>query len=217
MLIHYIWLGGDVPHRYKANVDICYKLNPGYQIMVWLDEDVDRLMKEEEEEIQKLYTNHKNLKYNLINKYNLVKYTILKKYGGVYTDLDIKWKKSFNQIANENGYPEHTDVVLTHSAYPKFMIRGELMRVLDDPFIITKQEVFRDCIEYRKEREGKERTDILKPESKEIHTIEPIGPFLLTEWIYNKNIRVGIINQEGYLDARGYYGEHEQMARWKDV
>ncbi len=211
MLIHYIWLGGEIPYKYKANIDICYKLNPGYQIMVWQDGDVDRLMQDEEADIQELYHNPKNL----INKYNLAKYTILKKYGGVYTDLDIKWKKPFSKIQEDNNYPGVNTIIVTHSAYPRYMIEGRIVKVLDDPFIIAPPNIMKECIEYRKEREGKERTDILKPESNEIHEIEPIGPFLLTEWIYNKKIKAGIINQEGYLDARGYYGEHEQRGMWK--
>ena len=211
MIIHYLWLGGDIPHRYQDNIRTCVALNKGYELMIWQDKDTDRLMQDEEADIQELYHNPKNL----INKYNLTKYTILKKYGGVYTDLDIKWKKGFNQVAAENGFPNQVTTIVTHSAYPKFMIEGELKKVLDDPFIITQPGIFKDCIEYRKEREGKERTDALKPNTKEIHEIEPIGPFLLTEWIYYKNIRAAIINQEGYLDGRGYYGEHEQMGRWK--
>lgn len=185
-------------------------LNKGYEFMIWQDGDVDRLMMEEEEDIQKLYTNPKNL----INKYNLTKYTILKKYGGVYTDLDIEWRKSFNQVAADNQYPANKDIVLTHSAYPNYRIGNTIVKVLDDPFIITKPGVMKGCLDYRKEREGKERIDALK-DTNEIHEIEPIGPFLLTEWVYTKEIRASIINQEGYLDWNGYYGSHEQMAKWK--
>ena len=212
MIVHYIWIVGEIPHKYKKNIDICYKLNPKHHYMIWLERDVDRMMKNEPSEIQELYFNPKNL----INKYNTAKYTILKNYGGVYTDLDIEWKIPFNRIEQENGFPIYVDLVTTHSAYPEFMIKGQLMKVLDDPFMIAKQGIFQDCLEYRKERIGKERTDVTKPDSILPHEIEPIGPFLLTEWVYNKNIKASIINQKGYLDWSGHYGIHEQFGNWKE-
>jgi len=67
------------------------------------------------------------------------------------------------------------------------------------------------CIEYRKERMGIERIDEL---TDKIHDVEPIGILLLNEWLYNNNIPHSAFDQEGYLDGRGYYGEHEAKASW---
>ena len=89
MIIHSMWLGSEIPIRYYNNIKIHQQLNPGFHFMYWNDNDVIRLLSD----------------YNLIDvyhtlpfmsKFNLAKYILLDKFGGIFTDLDIKWKKSFN-------------------------------------------------------------------------------------------------------------------------
>jgi len=203
MFIHYIWLGGDIPHKYTSNYRTCSELNPGYQLMFWKDSDINTLLLE-------LGLEKRLPEYaSFISKYNLAKYAVLHKYGGIYTDLDIKWKKSFTQIMVDNNFPG-VDVVLSHSAYPGFCIEGVEVSLLDDPFIISKPNIFGDCLEFSKKR-TRLRID---PETKNIHKAEPIGPFLLTEWVYVKGINIRYFSQAGHLDWNGYYGNHEQLGLW---
>lgn len=84
------------------------------------------------------------------------------------------------------------------------------MRVIDDPFIITNiPNLMGGCVEYRMQREGIERIDEL---TNEVHEVEPIGILLLNEWLYNNEISHSAFDQVGYLDGKGYYGEHEGKA-----
>lgn len=205
MQIHYIWLGGEIPIKYDVNYRTCINLNPGYQIIVWRDSDIDLLLTDLE--LDKLLPTPSPF----ISRYNLAKYAILHKHGGVYTDWDIKWKKSFTQIMMDVNFPA-VDIVLTHPAYHRFYIDGNETNLLDDPFIISKPGLFKDCLEFSKSRDSLR----IDPQTEVIHEAEPIGPFLLTEWVHAKKINVGYFNQVGYLDGNGYYGNHEQFGLWKN-
>jgi hypothetical protein len=135
-----------------------------------------------------------------MGKCNLAKYAVLAKYGGIVTDLDIKWKKPFYQIERDNNFPQ-ADLIVT---YP---FTSDLF---DEAFIIAKPGLFNDCLEYSKQRTNL-KIDISTGEQ---HKLEPIGPFLLTEWINRKNINVSYFSQANYLDGNGHYGNHEQLGLW---
>lgn len=201
-MIHTIWLGSDIPVRYQENINTLRRLNPHYQHIHWQDRDSEKLLSE-----YNLIEEYNSL--NFISKFNLVKYIVLDKFGGIYTDLDIKWKKPFDQIMADQNYGNSIDIILSHSMYPNFYIDDKPYHLLDDPFIIARQGIMKNCIEYRKKR-------ILRidPETNTIHKAEPIGPFLLSEWIYKNKIKIGVFNQERYLDGNGYYGNHEQLGLW---
>jgi hypothetical protein len=201
MIVHTIWLGSDIPVRYQSNIKTHQQLNNGFHFIHWSDNDVIRLLTE---------YNLLDLYYTLsfINKFNLAKYIILDKFGGVFTDLDIKWKKSFAQIINDFNFNQ-VDLILTHSAYSDFYIENKLTVLLDDPFIISKQGILNECVNYRINRELR-----IDPVTNKVHKVEPIGPFLLTEWVHYNNIKVSVFSQEHYLDGVGYYGNHEQLGLW---
>lgn len=202
-MIHTIWLGTDIPVRYQQNINILRKLNPNYPHIHWQDNDLSKILKEYD--IEEVYNS-----VNFISKFNLIKYTILDKYGGIYTDLDIKWKKPFDQIMYDHNFnTNNIDIILTHSLYPNFYIDNKLYNLLDDPFIISKKGILKDCIEYRNKR-----TLRIDPTTNQVHKAEPIGPFLLSEWAYKNNIRMSVFNQDRYLDINGYYGDHEQLGLW---
>lgn len=201
MIVHTIWLGSDIPVRYQVNIKTHQQLNPGFHFIHWSDNDVIKLLTE-----YNLIDLYNTLSF--ISKFNLAKYIVLDKFGGVFTDLDIKWKKPFTQIMNDYNFNQ-VDLILTHSAYPNFYINNELTVLLDDPFIISKQGILNRCIDYRLNRVLR-----IDPTTNKTHKAEPIGPFLLTEWVYNNKIKVSVFNQENYLDWNGYYGNHEQLGLW---
>jgi hypothetical protein len=193
MMIHYIWIGGDIPVKYMSNIKTCSQLNNGYQITYWKDNDIISLISKLD--LIELYNS-----LSFMGKCNLAKYAVLAKYGGIVTDLDIKWKKPFYQIERDNNFPQ-ADLIVT---YP---FTSDLF---DDAFIIAKPGLFNDCLEYSKQRTNL-KIDISTGEQ---HKLEPIGPFLLTEWINRKNINVSYFSQANYLDGNGHYGNHEQLGLW---
>ena len=88
---------------------------------------------------------------------------------------------------------------------------------MDDPFIISKPNVFGSCITYCMNRTNlKYDGDILlKTGRKEIHRLEPFGPFGLTEWLNSNRINFSQFNQKDLLDHKGFFGIHEQRSNWK--
>ena len=192
-MIHYIWIGGDIPVKYMSNIKTCSQLNNGYQITYWKDNDIISLISKLD--LIELYNS-----LSFMGKCNLAKYAVLAKYGGIVTDLDIKWKKPFYQIERDNNFPQ-ADLIVT---YP---FTSDLF---DEAFIIAKPGLFNDCLEYSKQRTNL-KIDISTGEQ---HKLEPIGPFLLTEWINRKNINVSYFSQANYLDGNGHYGNHEQLGLW---
>jgi len=176
-----------------SNIRSCSQLNPGYQIIYWKDNDIFNL-------ISKLNLIELFNSLSFMGKCNLAKYAVLVKYGGIITDLDIKWKKPFYQIERDNNFPQ-VDLIVTYPFTPD---------LFDEAFIIAKPGLFNDCLEYSKQRTNL-KIDISTGEQ---HKLEPIGPFLLTEWINRKNINVSYFSQANYLDGNGHYGNHEQLGLW---
>ena len=202
MDVHYIWIGGDIHKHYLDNFQKCSRLNPSFNFRIWRNDECLALI--EEYGLMETFTS-----LSFICKYNLIKYLILHKFGGVYTDFDIKWKQSFSKIMSDNNFP-NVDVVL--SAVPP-------MYVLDDPFIISKPNIFGGCVAYCKNKDKKDwvvdgdlhlRTGIIK-----IHSAEPFGPFSLTEWARKNQINYGFFLQDAFLDRNGFYGDHQQVNTWK--
>jgi hypothetical protein len=194
--VHYIWIGGsEISPHYLANFQRCAKLNPSLEFKIWRNEECLQLISEYE--LMETFT-----PLTFICKFNLIKYLILHKFGGIYTDFDIEWKVSFNEIINK--YP-NVDVILTHTLTP----------IIDDPFIISKSNIFGGCIIYCKNRtELKYDGELYVETGKiEIHKAEPFGPFGLTEWI--KNINYISFPQQSLLDENGKYGIHSQRSTWK--
>jgi len=204
MLVHFIWLGGEIPQKYIPNIKLCQQLNVHYQVICWLDRDIEVLF-------DKYGVSELASEITFISKCNLAKYVVLAEYGGIISDLDIKWKKSFTQIMLDNNFPT-VDLVLTYPAVKEFYLNGKEVLLFDDPFIISKPVIFKSCIDFRLKRPNL-RIDV---ETGKIHKVEPIGPFLLSEWIYTENIKLSYFSQVGYLDGNGYYGNHEQFGLWKN-
>lgn len=85
--IHQIWLGGQIPDKYKKFIETWQKLNPDWEYKLWTDEDVKNL-------------NIPNRKlFNSLSNYgpksDILRYYILNEYGGVYADTDFECLRSF--------------------------------------------------------------------------------------------------------------------------
>lgn len=201
MEVHYIWIGNsDIPKKYVLNYQKCVGLNKGFKFNIWQTEECLKLV------------NYYGLEdifgsLSFISKCNLLKYLILQKHGGIYTDFDITWKQPFVKIINDFNFPK-VDVVLTATN------GGTLM---DDPFIISKPNIFGDCVSYCKNRTNLKYDGELYKKTGELktHSLEPFGPFGLTEWLNNKKINYSYFPQDTLLDSNGFLGIHEQKSIWR--
>jgi hypothetical protein len=132
---------------------------------------------------------------------------VLHKFGGIYTDFDIAWKHPFSKIMNDFNYPA-VDILLTS------INEGTL---IDDPFIISKPNIFGSCITYCRNRiQLKYDGEIYESTGKlVIHNLEPFGPFGLTEWLSYDKINYNHFPQKTLLDNNGFFGAHQQKSTWK--
>ena len=79
-ILHFIWLGGEIPEHYITNINDWSKKNPNFEIRTWTDEDAENFdMKN-----RKLFDEAENFGM----KSDILRYEILYKYGGVYLDTD---------------------------------------------------------------------------------------------------------------------------------
>ena len=80
-ILHFIWLGSDIPERYVVNINDWTKKNPNFEIQIWTDGDADSFdMKNKE-----LFDTTTNFGM----KSDILRYEILYQHGGVYLDTDM--------------------------------------------------------------------------------------------------------------------------------
>ena len=200
MDVNYIWIGGEVPLHYMNNYNKCFKLNPQFSFNIWRNEDCLKLVSEFG--LIEMFNS-----ISFICKCNLLKYIVLHKFGGIYTDFDITWKQPFLKIMNDFNYP-NVDIVLTSTNENTLM---------DDPFIISKPNIFGSCISYCRNRtQLKYDGEIYKKTGQlKTHELEPFGPFGLTEWLEHDKINYSYFSQQTLLDNKGFFGVHQQKSTWK--
>jgi hypothetical protein len=79
----------------------CYDIwkSSPYEIKMWHDEDIDNLLKKDDEDFFNNYLN----RLNPIFKFDYVRYLILQKFGGAYFDMDIEIIRDFIPLLDKNG------------------------------------------------------------------------------------------------------------------
>jgi len=79
-VLHFIWLGGEIPEHYITNINDWSKKNPNFTVEIWTDEDAKNFdMKN-----RSIFDESENLGM----KSDILRYEILYKHGGVYLDTD---------------------------------------------------------------------------------------------------------------------------------
>lgn len=97
---HTIWLGGELPERYKVNIETWKDLNQQYDFFFWGDDEAESLISEADHNIQQQYREAKN--YG--QKSDILRYLILYKIGGVYADIDFVCLGDFEELHNVNFF-----------------------------------------------------------------------------------------------------------------
>lgn len=209
MIIHFIWIGNDaIPQPYILNYQKCIRLNHGFDYLIWKNEDCLKIL--ESYNFLELWS-----KLTFICKCNFLKYLILNEHGGIYTDFDIEWKVPFQKIMNNFDFPQK-DIIFT-SINNSYLYGEKIGPLIDDPFIISKPNMFKNCIEYCLNRTNLKNDGGHYYKTKELmpHKLEPVGPFGLTEWLIDNQINFSHFAQETLLDNNGYFGKHTQKMNWK--
>jgi inositol phosphorylceramide mannosyltransferase catalytic subunit len=88
--IHFIWLGGPIPQKYKRLQDTWRKHHPTWNIKIWNDRDAQEFGM-----VNKLVFDCTD---NLGIKSDIFRYEILYRHGGIYVDTDYECFKPFDDL-----------------------------------------------------------------------------------------------------------------------
>jgi inositol phosphorylceramide mannosyltransferase catalytic subunit len=124
-IIHHIWLGGNLPIKYRSYVESWKEFNPTWIHRFWDDENTKNLNLINRDKFEKTT--------NLGQKSDILRYELLYKYGGMYVDTDFECLKPFNDLTTLKFF--------TGIAYPSTieMYIGLIASIPEHPII-------RDCI-----------------------------------------------------------------------
>lgn len=114
--LHFIWVGGLIPDKYKHTVIQSKKINTSYEVLLWVDDTsmskqirleleqngiiVKNIYKDEllvdstelKDEILRLL----NIEYNGGYRADIIRLYVVYMYGGIYSDIDSVWLKPFD-------------------------------------------------------------------------------------------------------------------------
>ena len=91
--IHQIWIGSELPEKYKNWCKSWKKLNPDWEYKLWGEQDILPILNDT---IRRVFLESKNPGA----KSDIARYAILKKEGGVYCDTDFECTKPLNELTN---------------------------------------------------------------------------------------------------------------------
>ncbi len=89
-IIHYIWLGSDVPKQFHEYVNSWKIHHPDWKHMLWTDKEVAQLTLHN----QDLYDKAQNFG----QKSDIARYEILYQFGGLYVDIDFECLQPFDVL-----------------------------------------------------------------------------------------------------------------------
>lgn len=89
--IHQIWLGSELPEKYKMLCETWKECHPDWEYKLWTDEDVDTTIKLSKPDLYYKST-------NMGMRSDILRYEILKEHGGLYVDTDFECFKPFDDL-----------------------------------------------------------------------------------------------------------------------
>eukprot|EP00835_Amoeboradix_gromovi_P006462 NODE_765_length_4403_cov_0.417054.p1 type:complete len:291 gc:universal NODE_765_length_4403_cov_0.417054:1748-876(-) len=114
----------DVPEHWKSCSQFWKDYNPDWTVKRWNQEQGDALVKNEFAWLWDVYDGYSNV----VQKVDMLRLMILYKEGGIYSDLDVCAKKSFNELRNyefaipltePHGYSNY--LMLSRAKHPLLM------------------------------------------------------------------------------------------------
>ena len=89
-IIHQIWLGSPLPEGLKKYTRTWQQLHPGWQYILWTDENVRHLTLQNQEKYDQAT--------NWAVKSDILRYELLCKFGGLYVDTDFECLMPFDDL-----------------------------------------------------------------------------------------------------------------------
>jgi mannosyltransferase OCH1-like enzyme len=88
--IHQVWLGGELPHKYRIMSESWKRFHPGWGYRLWTDKDIEGFGLKNRE----LFYKAKNMG----QRSDIFRYEILNRHGGLYVDTDFECLKPFDDL-----------------------------------------------------------------------------------------------------------------------
>jgi mannosyltransferase OCH1-like enzyme len=88
--LHQIWLGGQLPDKWKKYTETWQRLHPSWEYKLWTDVDVDSIVITRKDVFDSAQ--------NLGQKSDILRYEILRQQGGVYVDTDFECLKPLDDL-----------------------------------------------------------------------------------------------------------------------
>ena len=165
-IIHQIWLGSELPERYKNLAEGWKKYHPDWEYRLWTDKDVETFDMHNRDLFEKTT--------NYGGKSDIWRCEILYQHGGLYIDTDFECLKNFDML-NENFEfycgvePLAVKIILGNAIIASIPGHPILKRYLEQMRSNAEHIKKRSCIN------GKRRF------SKLLEIALQAGPFLLTK------------------------------------
>lgn len=105
--IHFVWLGSKIPEKYVDNINHCADHNRGMQINLWTD-DISSNAKNATTRIVKTENPRFHEETNMAAKADVLRYEIISSEGGIYSDVDSIYLRSFDSDIMKNPFVSHT-------------------------------------------------------------------------------------------------------------
>lgn len=94
--IHQIWIGGEVPERFKKLMETWKEKHPDWEYKLWTDEDIKTFVFEEPTTFFRAE--------NVGAKSDIWRYEILQQQGGIYVDIDFECVKSLDVLVHHHSF-----------------------------------------------------------------------------------------------------------------
>lgn len=107
-IIHYVWLGENIPRQYENYIESWHKLLPDYKIMRWDESNFDF------SDCEYACEAYKAGKLGFVSDY--IRLCVLKQYGGIYLDTDVAVLKSFDDLLDLSMFIGFENVGYVESA-----------------------------------------------------------------------------------------------------
>ena len=94
-IIHYIWLGGEIPQKVQQVIENNQKFFIDYEVKIWTEDNMLPL----NDFAQRAY---KEKKWAFVSDY--LRFVILKEHGGIYLDTDMEVLKSLDDLLEHSFF-----------------------------------------------------------------------------------------------------------------
>lgn len=109
MLMHRIWMGGEMPSRYQEYGQLWKDLNPGHELRDWTEEELLDWEWVNEDVIDDLYKKSLQPGADKIAFYtqlaDVLDYELIYKFGGWYFNTDLKPLKHLDSLGYDSAVP----------------------------------------------------------------------------------------------------------------